>query len=392
MGNKGKKIWLASPNMGGKELEYIKEAFETNWVAPIGPHIDGFEEAICKYLNIDHSVALSCGTAAIHLALILLDVKTGDEVLCQSFTFSATVNPIVYQSAKPIFIDSEKDTWNMDPELLEVAIKDRIEKVGRKPKAVIVVHLYGQTAKIGIIQEICKRYDISLIEDAAEALGSSYNGRKLGTFGDIGILSFNGNKIITTSSGGMMVSNNEEYTNKAKFLSTQARDDAPHYEHSHIGFNYRMSNILAGIGRGQLEVLDDRVAEKRKIFKRYYDELSTINGIEFQPELKDSIGNRWLTAITVDAEKTNVTREDIRLELLKHNIESRPLWKPMHLQPIFANCKNYTTGISEELFKNGLCLPSDTNMTEEDQDRVIEIIKKIVRRGRRSASLTKQTR
>ena len=365
--------------MGGSELDYIKEAFDTNWIAPIGPHVDGFENEICKYLNIDNSVALSCGTAAIHLALILLGVERDDEVLCQSFTFSATANPIVYQNAKPIFIDSEKDTWNMDPILLEQAIKDRIEKVGKKPKAVIVVHLYGQTAKMDQITSVCKKYKIPLIEDAAEGLGSSYHGKKLGTFGDIGILSFNGNKIITTSSGGMMVSDNEEYTSKAKFLSTQARNDAPHYEHSHIGFNYRMSNILAGIGRGQLEILDDRVAEKRNIFQKYYDELSTIDGIKFQPEVQDSTGNRWLTAITIDPDKMKVTREDIRLELLKHNIESRPLWKPMHLQPVFKDCENYTNGVSEELFKNGLCLPSDTNMTEEDQDRVIGIIKDIIK-------------
>ena len=374
-----KKIWLASPNMGGEELDYVKEAFDTNWIAPVGPHVDGFENEICKYLNIDHSVALSCGTAAIHLALILLGVKQDDEVLCQSFTFSATANPIVYQNAKPIFIDSEKDTWNMDPILLEQAIKDRIEKIGKKPKAVIVVHLYGQTAKMDQIISITKKYEIPLIEDAAEGLGSSYHGEKLGTFGDIGILSFNGNKIITTSSGGMMVSSNGEYTTKAKFLSTQARDDAPHYEHSHIGYNYRMSNILAGIGRGQLEILDNRVAEKRRIFERYCNELSMIDGIEFQPELQDSIGNRWLTAIIIDADKTKVTREDIRLELLKHNIESRPLWKPMHLQPIFADCKKYTTGVSEELFKDGLCLPSDTNMAIKDQDRIIGIIKDIMK-------------
>ncbi|MCK4980862.1 MAG: aminotransferase class I/II-fold pyridoxal phosphate-dependent enzyme, partial [Candidatus Delongbacteria bacterium] len=277
---KEKKIWLTSPHIGGKELKYVKEAFKTNWIAPIGPHVDGFEEAICKYLNIDHSVALSCGTAAIHLALILLDVKRDDEVLCQSFTFSATANPIVYQNAKPIFIDSEEDTWNMDPDLLEDAIKDRIEKVGRKPKAIIVVHLYGQTAKVDKIQDICKKYGIPLVEDAAEALGSSYHGKKLGTFGDIGILSFNGNKIITTSSGGMLVSNREEFTSRAKFLSTQARDDAPHYEHSHIGFNYRMSNVLAGIGIGQLEILDDHVTVKRKIFQRYFNEFHCIDGFE----------------------------------------------------------------------------------------------------------------
>ncbi|MBN2788819.1 MAG: aminotransferase class I/II-fold pyridoxal phosphate-dependent enzyme [Candidatus Delongbacteria bacterium] len=377
MKEENKRIWLASPNMGGKELDYINEAFETNWVAPVGPHIDGFEKEMCDYLGINNSVALSCGTAAIHLALILIGVKTGDEVLCQSFTFSATANPIIYQHADPIFIDSEKDSWNMDPELLEKAINDRINKVGTHPKAVIVVHLYGQSAQIAKIQEICNKYKIPLIEDAAEALGSSYEGKKLGTFGDIGILSFNGNKIITTSSGGMLISNNESYVSKARFLATQARDDAPHYEHSHVGFNYRMSNILAGIGRGQLLVLDKRVEQKRKIFKHYSDAFENIDGIEFQPEIKGSFSNKWLTAITIDPEKTNITREDIRLELQKHNIESRPLWKPMHLQPVFKDCISYTNGVSEELFKNGLCLPSDTNMTEADQERVIEIIKKI---------------
>ncbi|MDA3884460.1 MAG: aminotransferase class I/II-fold pyridoxal phosphate-dependent enzyme [Candidatus Delongbacteria bacterium] len=369
-----KRIWLASPNMGGSELDYINEAFETNWVAPVGPHIDGFEKEMCEYLSIKSSVALSCGTAAIHLALILLGVKTDDEVLCQSFTFSATANPIAYQGAKPIFVDSEKETWNMDPVLLEKAINDRVIKVGQKPKAVIVVHLYGQSAKIDKIQEICKKYDIPLIEDAAEGLGSSFEGKKLGNFGDIGILSFNGNKIITTSSGGMMISNNENYISKARFLATQARDDAPHYEHSHIGYNYRMSNILAGIGRGQLQILDKRVEQKREIFKRYSEAFKNIDGIEFQPEIKDSISNKWLTAITIDPDKTGFTREDIRLELQKHNIESRPLWKPMHLQPIFKDCISYTNGVSEELFKIGLCLPSDTNMTKEDQERVIEII------------------
>lgn len=381
MKEKNKRIWLASPNMGGKELDYIHEAFDTNWVAPIGPHIDSFEKEMCDYLGIKSSVALSCGTAAIHLALILAGVSAGDEVLCQSFTFSASANPIAYQNAKPIFIDSEKDSWNMDPELLEKAIKDRIEKIGKKPKAVIVVHLYGQSAKINEIVSICKKYDIPLVEDAAEGLGSSYDGKKLGTFGEFGILSFNGNKIITTSSGGMLISNNFEHINKARFLSTQARDDAPHYEHSHIGYNYRMSNILAGIGRGQLQILDERVQQKRKIFQKYVEAFKYINGIEFQPEIKDSVSNKWLTAITIDPDKTGVSREDIRLELLKYNVESRPLWKPMHLQPVFKDAVCYTNGVSEELFKNGLCLPSDTNMTEEDQERVIGIIEKIVVSG-----------
>lgn len=371
-----KKIWLSSPHIGNEEQKFVKEAFDSNWVAPLGPNVDGFEAEMSKYLNIRSAAALSSGTAAIHLALIMNGVVAGDEVICQSFTFSGSANPIAYQQAKPVFVDSETESWNMDPILLEEAILDRKKKTGKYPKAVIVVHLYGQSAKIDEIVNICKKYGIALIEDAAEALGGSFNGKKLGTFGDIGILSFNGNKILTTSGGGMLVSDNEEFAKKARFLSTQARDNAPHYEHTHIGYNYRMSNILAGIGRGQLVVLEDRVKRKREIFDRYYNTLYGIDGIQFQPELENSFGNRWLTALIIDPDKTGVSREDVRLELLKYNIESRPLWKPMHLQPVFNACERYVNNSSENMFKNGLCLPSDTKLTNEEIDGIIKIILK----------------
>jgi dTDP-4-amino-4,6-dideoxygalactose transaminase len=360
--------------MGGEEQKFVKEAFDSNWIAPLGPNVDAFETEMSSYLNINSAAALSAGTAAIHLALIMNGVAAGDDVICQSFTFSGSANPIAYQQAHPVFVDSEKDSWNLDPALLEEALSDRKKKTGKYPKAVIVVHLYGQSAKIEEISQICKKYGVLLIEDAAEALGASFNNKKLGTFGEIGILSFNGNKILTTSGGGMLVSDNEEFVKKARFLSTQARDNAPHYEHTHIGYNYRMSNILAGIGRGQLKVLDERVKRKREIFQKYFDALSKIEGIKFQPELKDSFGNRWLTAITVDPSKTGADREEIRLELLKYNIESRPLWKPMHLQPVFKDCEKYVNGTSEDMFKNGLCLPSDTKLKDKDIEMIAEII------------------
>lgn len=360
--------------MGGEEQKFVKEAFDSNWIAPLGPNVDAFETEMSSYLNINSAAALSAGTAAIHLALIMNGVAAGDDVICQSFTFSGSANPIAYQQAYPVFVDSEKDSWNLDPALLEEALNDRKKKTGKYPKAVIVVHLYGQSAKIDEISQICKKYGVLLIEDAAEALGASFNNKKLGTFGEIGILSFNGNKILTTSGGGMLVSNNEEFVKKARFLSTQARDNAPHYEHTHIGYNYRMSNILAGIGRGQLKVLDERVKRKRGIFQKYFDALGKIEGIEFQPELKNSFGNRWLTAIMFDPSKTGADREEIRLELLKYNIESRPLWKPMHLQPVFKDCEKYVNGASGEMFENGLCLPSDTKLTDKEIDMISEII------------------
>ena len=367
------KIWLSSPHMSGEEQKYIKEAFELNWVAPLGPNVNGFEQDLCDYTGVKACSALSSGTAAIHLALILLGVEQGDEVLCSSFTFSASANPIVYQKATPVFVDSERDTWNMDPELLEAAIKDRMKK-GKKPKAIIPVHLYGMPAKLDEIRAIATRYQIPIIEDAAEALGSRYKGQALGSFGEIGILSFNGNKIITTSGGGAMLSDNAEYCKKATFLATQARDAAPHYQHSHIGYNYRMSNIVAGIGRGQMEVIDDRVTARRKNFDTYYRELKETN-LEFVMEPEGSFSNRWLTTVLTTGFET---REKLRLLLESQNIESRPLWKPMHLQPVFADAPAYQNGTSEALFNRGLCLPSGSNLGENELQWIIGLIKTVL--------------
>lgn len=377
-----KKIWLSSPHMGGNELKYIHEAFDTNWVAPLGPNVDGFEDDLAGYLKEDVSVAaLSSGTAAIHLALILAGVKEGDEVICQSFTFSASANPIVYQKATPIFVDSEPETWNMCPVLLKEAIKDRIS-LGKKPKAIIPVHLYGMPSKMDEILAVAKEYQIPVIEDAAEALGSHFSGRMMGTIGELAALSFNGNKIITTSGGGALVSKNTALIEKARFLATQARDNAPHYEHSHIGYNYRMSNISAGIGRGQMEVLNDRVESRRNVFSYYEKHLSKLSGISFQPEMEGSFSNRWLTAIIVNPSLTGgITREDIRLTLASYNIESRPLWKPMHLQPVFENYPFYDNNVSRGLFNNGLCLPSGSNLEEEDLERVVSIITDLINKA-----------
>jgi len=371
-----KKIWLSSPNMGGEELKYIQEAFDTNWIAPLGPNVNGFEEEMASYLRVPYAAALSSGTAAIHLALIQLGVKSGEEVLCQSFTFSASANPIAYLQATPVFIDSEIDSWNMDPALLKAAIEDRLKK-GKKPKAVIVVHLYGQAAQMDEISRICRQYEIPIIEDAAEALGSEYKNQMAGSLGDFGILSFNGNKIITTSSGGMLISANQRYIEKSRFLATQARDDAPHYEHSQIGYNYRMSNVIAGIGRGQLKVLQQRIKEKRAINKFYQDFFSGVEGVNFQPQLPQTISNKWLSAITIDPMKTGTNREELRLAFAQDNIEARPLWKPMHLQPIFKDAPSYLSGISEQLFNDGLCLPSDTNMDANDFSRIHQVLESL---------------
>ncbi len=369
------KIWLSSPHMSGKEFEYVTEAFDTNWIAPLGPHVDGFEKDLCNFTHSENAAALSSGTAAIHLALILLGVKQGDEVICQSFTFSASANPIIYQLATPIFVDSETDTWNMCPTQLRKAIEDRIAK-GKKPKAIIPVHLYGMPARMNEILAIANEFNIPVIEDAAEGLGSSINNKACGTFGELGILSFNGNKIITTSGGGALISNNQEYINHARFLATQARDAAPHYQHSHIGFNYRMSNVCAAIGRGQMTVLQDRVNQRRHNFDLYLKNLNNVDGITFVNEPSGYYSNRWLSTILVDATKTNgITREDIRLALEKENIESRPLWKPMHLQPIFEKYPFYGTGVAEQLFNNGLCLPSGSNLSNEDLYSVVQFIK-----------------
>ena len=369
------KIYLSSPHMGGDELAFVQKAFDTNWIAPLGPNVDGFEQDLCAYTGAQHAAALSAGTAALHLALILLGVQAGDEVLCQSFTFSASANPIVYQGATPVFVDSEPDTWNLSPELLEEAIQDRLKK-GKKPKAIILVHLYGMPAKLNEILRICHKYDIPVIEDAAEALGSSYHGKAVGTFGKMGILSFNGNKIITTSGGGALIANDEVVIQQARFLATQARDTALHYQHSVIGYNYRMSNVCAGIGRGQMKVLNQRVAQRRANYAFYHQALSGIAGIQFLNEPAGFFSNRWLTCLTINSEQASASREQIRLALEKENIESRPLWKPMHLQPVFEGCPAYVNGVSEDLFKHGLCLPSGSNLTTEQLVRIVELIKR----------------
>jgi dTDP-4-amino-4,6-dideoxygalactose transaminase len=372
------KIWLSSPHMGGTERNFVTEAFDTNWVAPLGPNVDGFEKDIDSFLgNGMHTAALSSGTSALHLALILMGVKAGDEVICQSMTFSASANPIAYQGATPVFVDSETDTWNMSPAFLEEAIKGRI-KDGKKPKAIIPVHLYGMPAQMDRIMAIAQQYEIPVIEDAAEALGSSINGKMCGTFGEIGILSFNGNKIITTSGGGALVSAKPEYVQQARFLSTQARDNAPHYQHSHIGYNYRMSNICAGIGRGQMEVLAERVAQRRAVYKQYEEKLSDFPGISLVHEPEGYFSNRWLTTVLIDpAMSGGITRETLRLAFEKDNIESRPLWKPMHMQPVFSGTPFYGTNVSEKLFENGLCLPSGSNLTQSDMDRIFAILNQV---------------
>lgn len=370
------KIWLSSPHMGGTELNYIHQAFEENWVAPLGPNVNNFEEDLKKYLKQPVEVAaLSAGTAALHLALIITGVQPGDEVICQTFTFSASANPIAYQGATPVFIDSEKDTWNMCPIALEEAIVDRIAH-GKKPKAIIVVHLYGMPAKMEEILQVSKKYEIPVIEDAAEALGSTYKGQNCGTFGEMAILSFNGNKIITTSGGGALVCKTKEEKEKAVFLSTQARDDAPHYQHSEIGYNYRMSNISAGIGRGQMEVLDERIAARRKNNQFYKELFKEVDGISvFTEPNADYFSNHWLSAITVDESKTGFSREHLRLQFLDQNIESRPLWKPMHLQPVFANTPYYGEKVAEELFDQGLCLPSGSSLSDQDRSRITEVVR-----------------
>lgn len=365
------KIWLSSPHMSGNEQRFVNEAFDTNWIAPLGPNVNGFEDSIEDYLSQNtHVAALSSGTAAIHLALILLNVTSGDEVICQSKTFSASANPIVYQGATPIFIDSEADTWNMSPELLEEAIKDRINK-GKKPKAIIAVHLYGMPYKVDEIHSIANQYSIPVLEDSAESLGSTYNKQKCGTFGDIAILSFNGNKIITTSGGGALVAKTKAIKDKAVFLSTQARDKAVSYLHSHIGYNYRMSNVVAGIGRGQMMVLDEHVKLRRKNFE-FYKQLLPHDKFTFSEEPEGSYSNRWLSCVLMNSFEE---REAFRLHLEADNIESRPLWKPMHQQPIFKDAPKYTNGISDDLFKKGLCLPSGSNLTDNERNRIIESIK-----------------
>ena len=373
------KIWLSSPHMGGSEQGFVQEAFETNWVAPLGPNVNGFENDLSLFLGQDsHVAALSSGTAGLHLGLVLLGVKAGDEVICQSMTFSASANPIAYVGANPVFVDSETDTWNMSPALLEEAIKDRIAK-GKKPKAIIPVHLYGMPAKMDEINAIARHYQIPILEDAAEALGSSINGQQCGTMGDISVLSFNGNKIITTSGGGALVSHNESIVKEARFLSTQARDEAPHYQHSKIGYNYRISNLCAGVGRGQMQVLADRIKARRDNYNRYVNRYNGKKGIHFVAEPAGYFSNRWLSTLLIDPAAAGFSREDLRLALEKDNIESRPLWKPMHLQPVFDGCPYYGNGTSEMLFANGLCLPSGSNLTDADFDRIFTIMDKFIK-------------
>ena len=386
------RIWLSLAHMSGREQEFIQEAFDTNWVVPLGPNVNAFEKSLRDFLiengelKIENEgirvVALSAGTAALHLGLILLGLQPGDEVICQSFTFSASANPIVYLGAAPVFVDSEADTWNMDPELLEEAIKDRLKKTGRLPKAIIPVHLYGMPGKLDEILEVANRYEIPVLEDSAEALGSEYKGRKCGTFGEYAALSFNGNKIITTSGGGALVCPNEERAKRALFYATQAREQAPHYQHEKIGYNYRMSNICAGIGRGQMFVLEDHVARRREIHDLYVKLLEGVKGVKVmcQPEGGDFDSNYWLTCITVEPGVAGFTRENVRLALDADNIESRPLWKPMHLQPVFKDAPFYGNGTSERLFEIGLCLPSGPTLTNEDIERVGQVI---IRMGRK---------
>lgn len=373
------KIWLSPPHMGGAELKYIHKAFDENFIAPLGSNIDAFENNLQDFLGENvNVVALSSGTAALHLALVMLGVKMGDEVICQSMTFSASANPIVYQGATPIFIDSERETWNICPKALEIAIKDRLSK-GKKPKAIIIVHLYGMPTKIDEIMNLSNKYKIPIVEDAAEALGSAYKGRKCGTFGEMSILSFNGNKIITTSGGGALVCRKQAQKERAVFLSTQARDEAPYYQHSEIGYNYRMSNVSAGIGCGQMEVLEERIIQRRFNHNFYRNLFESMEGISIFSEPNDDFySNHWLTAIVIDEERIGFDRDKLRLKFLENNIETRPLWKPMHLQPIFTDAPYYGEDVSERLFQKGLCLPSGSNMTDNDRERIAKIFEEMI--------------
>lgn len=371
-----KRIWLSLAKMGGHEQKYIQQAFDDNFVVPLGPNVNAFEEELQSYIGKErHVSALSSGTAAIHLALVQLGVGVGDEVICQSFTFAASANPIKYVGASPVFVDSEKDTWNMSPEHLRIAIEDRIKQTGRKPKAIIPVHLYGMPAKMDEIMAIANEYDITVIEDAAEAIGSEYKGEKCGTFGEFACLSFNGNKMITTSGGGALVCSTVEEKKRTIFFATQARDEAPHYQHSEIGYNYRLSNISAGIGRGQMIVLDEYVARRREINSLYRKLLKDVKGISFLTNpSEDFNSNYWLTCILVDESVAGFSREDLRLAMDEANIETRPLWKPMHMQPVFADAPFYGDGTSAELFDKGLCLPSGAGLTDEEIERVCGVL------------------
>lgn len=368
-----KRIYLSSPHLSPRELELTIETFESNWIAPLGPNVDAFEAEFCTAVGAKAALATNSGTAALHLALRMVGVQPGDEVFCSTLTFVASANPICYLGAKPVFIDSDRISWNMNPDLLRQALDQRA-RVGKLPKAVVLVHLYGQSADIDPILAACNQYEVPLIEDAAESLGATYKGRSPGTFGQFGIYSFNGNKIITTSGGGMLVANQSEWIEKARFLSSQARDPAPHYQHSEIGYNYRLSNVLAAIGRGQLSVLDQRVNARRKNFQFYQHTLGQLPGVKFMPEADFGRSTRWLSCLTIDSEKFGCDRDQICLALAEHNIESRPVWKPLHLQPVFADCESIGGEVSEALFEHGLCLPSGSNLTPENLTQIVNII------------------
>ncbi len=375
------RIYLSPPHLSGLEQNFVAEAFASNWIAPLGPQVDAFEQEVAATVGTEHAVALSSGTAAIHLALIAAGVGPGDEVLVSTLTFSASVNPIDYLGGRPVLIDSERVSWNMDPDLLATTLEERARR-GQLPKAVVLVHLYGQSADIGPILAACRRYDIPLIEDAAEALGATYHGRAPGTLGQAGIYSFNGNKIITASSGGMLVSDDADLIALARKLATQARDPAPHYQHSLIGYNYRLSNILAGVGRGQLRVLEERVQARRRNFAAYEAALGALPGLSFMPEASWGRHNRWLTVITIDPDIFGASREDIRLALETDNIESRPVWKPMHLQPVFAECETVGGSVAEELFERGLCLPSGSSLSSADLERICGVVRECAETAR----------
>lgn len=374
------RIWLSCPHMGAEEFAFVREAFETNWIAPVGPHLEGFEADLAAFTGMPYVAALVSGTAAIHLALLLLGVEEGDEVICQSFTFSGSANPIVYAGATPVFVDSERNTWNMDPNLLREAILAR-RKLGRRVKAIIPVDLYGMPVDWPAILDVATEFELPVIEDAAEALGSTFGEKPCGSFGQFGILSFNGNKIITTSGGGALLGHDQVAIDRARYLATQARDPAPHYEHSTIGYNYRLSNVLAGIGRGQVQVLQERVAQRRAHFAAYQDALSTLSGFSFLSEPKEAFSNRWLTTVLIDPVAAGCNREQIRQYLEQDQIESRPLWKPMHLQPVFKDAPYYGGTVAEDLFKTGLCLPSASKMTSSERERVVDRIRTLI--GRR---------
>ncbi len=368
------RIYLSPPHIGQAEFSFVEEAFRTNWIAPMGPHVDAFEREFCARFGFRHAAALVSGTAAIHLAMRLLGVRSGDEVVCSTLTFAASANPIVYEQARPVFIDSDEASWNMDPALLEEWLAARA-RTGRLPKAVIAVDLYGQCADLERITAACERHGVPLIEDAAEALGATCAGRLAGAFGRMAIFSFNGNKIITTSGGGMLVSDDADLITRARFLATQARDPAPHYQHTQIGFNYRLSNVLAGIGRGQLQVLDERVEARRRIFACYVAALQDLPGVAFMPEAAFGRSNRWLSCLTIDPAEAGVGRERVRLALDRENIESRPIWKPLHLQPVFSSCEAVGGSVAKRIFDQGLCLPSGSAMTMEDLQRVVGIVR-----------------